>query len=79
MAWYLLGRDYMSKGQHGKATYCFTQAGEVYEAFEQQAAPVIPHVVTENMKHIVKAIEEEQLRVSRRAQKNRVRSFGLPF
>jgi hypothetical protein len=35
MAWYLLGRDYAARGEHGKAQYCFLQAGEVYEAFEE--------------------------------------------
>jgi lipoprotein-anchoring transpeptidase ErfK/SrfK len=34
MAWYLLGRQYTAKGEHGKAKYCFEQAGEVYHAFE---------------------------------------------
>nr|WP_275983758.1 L,D-transpeptidase [Paenibacillus hamazuiensis] len=41
MAWYLLGREYAAQGKQGKALYCFTKAGEVYEAFEEQAAPVI--------------------------------------
>ncbi|TBL81414.1 L,D-transpeptidase [Paenibacillus thalictri] len=44
MAWYLLGREYAAQGKQGKALYCFTQAGEVYEAFEEQAAPVIPEM-----------------------------------
>lgn len=35
MAWYLLGRQYMAKGEVGKANYCFIQAGEVYQAFEE--------------------------------------------
>lgn len=35
MAWYLLGREYAAKGEAGKAQYCFRQAGEVYEAFEE--------------------------------------------
>lgn len=34
MAWYLLGRQYVAKGEIGKANYCFAQAGEVYRAFE---------------------------------------------
>jgi lipoprotein-anchoring transpeptidase ErfK/SrfK len=41
MAWYLLGKEYAAQGKHGKALYCFTQAGEIYEAFEKQEAPVI--------------------------------------
>ncbi|OCT11982.1 hypothetical protein A8709_29435 [Paenibacillus pectinilyticus] len=36
MAWYLLGREYTAQGKEGKAAYCFAQAGEIYEAFEQQ-------------------------------------------
>ncbi|WP_441988153.1 L,D-transpeptidase [Paenibacillus sp. 2RAB27] len=36
MAWYLLGREYTAQGKAGKAAYCFAQAGEIYEAFEQQ-------------------------------------------
>lgn len=34
MAWYLLGRQYVARGEEGKANYCFAQAGEVYRAFE---------------------------------------------
>ncbi|MCR8631125.1 L,D-transpeptidase family protein [Paenibacillus radicis (ex Xue et al. 2023)] len=40
MAWYLLGREYDAQGKRGKALYCFSQAGEVYEAFENKAIPV---------------------------------------
>jgi lipoprotein-anchoring transpeptidase ErfK/SrfK len=40
MAWYLLGREYAAKGKHAKATYCFAQAGEIYEAFENQKVVV---------------------------------------
>lgn len=39
MAWYLLGKQYEAKGQEAKAAYCYAQAGEVYEAFENKAAP----------------------------------------
>jgi hypothetical protein len=35
MAWYLLGRSYAARGEHGKAQYCFQQAGEIYEAYEE--------------------------------------------
>lgn len=38
-AWYLLGREYLAKGEEGKAAYCFLQAGEVYEAFETAGHP----------------------------------------
>ncbi|MBW5445107.1 L,D-transpeptidase family protein [Cohnella sp. CFH 77786] len=43
MAWYLLGKQYESKGQEAKARYCFGQAGEIYEAFENKTAPVTPN------------------------------------
>lgn len=36
MGWYLLGKEYTAQGKTGKAAYCFAQAGEIYEAFEQQ-------------------------------------------
>ncbi|MHA6529816.1 L,D-transpeptidase [Paenibacillus sp. BAC0078] len=39
MAWYLLGKEYYKNGQHGKANYCFNQAGGVYEAFEHSKVP----------------------------------------
>jgi hypothetical protein len=39
MAWYLLGRDYAARGEQGKAKYCFLQAGEIYEAFEESRLP----------------------------------------
>ncbi|MFD2329684.1 L,D-transpeptidase [Cohnella sp. GCM10020058] len=39
MAWYLLGKQYLSRGQEAKANYCFAQAGPVYEAFESKKSP----------------------------------------
>ena len=42
MAWYLLGKEYEGKGDKAKATYCFAQAGEIYEAFESKPAPQLP-------------------------------------
>ncbi|XID93692.1 L,D-transpeptidase [Paenibacillaceae bacterium WGS1546] len=42
MAWYLLGKEYEGKGETSKATYCFAQAGEIYEAFESKPAPQLP-------------------------------------
>ncbi|GAB2700337.1 L,D-transpeptidase [Paenibacillus thermoaerophilus] len=39
MAWYLLGKEYAAKGEAGKAAYCYAQAGEVYEAFENEPLP----------------------------------------
>ncbi|MEK3909705.1 L,D-transpeptidase [Paenibacillus sp. FSL H7-0331] len=40
MAWYLLGREYDGQGKRGKALYCYGQAGEIYEAFENQTITV---------------------------------------
>lgn len=40
MAWYLLGKQYELQEKHGKAAYCFLQAGEVYEAFEKKPLPI---------------------------------------
>jgi lipoprotein-anchoring transpeptidase ErfK/SrfK len=40
MAWYLLGREYDAMGKKGKALYCYAQAGEIYEAFENQTINV---------------------------------------
>ncbi|MFC5529167.1 L,D-transpeptidase [Cohnella yongneupensis] len=42
MAWYLLGKQYESKGDTAKATYCFGQAGDIYTAFEGKPAPALP-------------------------------------
>ncbi|MGM1046939.1 MAG: L,D-transpeptidase family protein [Bacillota bacterium] len=39
MAWYLLGKDYETNGEQGKANYCFNRAEEVYEAFELSKVP----------------------------------------
>lgn len=40
MGWYLLGKHYLQAGKEGKANYCFIQAGEVYDAFEQESHPI---------------------------------------
>ncbi|BBI32614.1 L,D-transpeptidase [Cohnella abietis] len=42
MAWYLLGKEYEGQKDTAKATYCFAQAGEIYEAFESKPAPMLP-------------------------------------
>ncbi|MGF7045780.1 hypothetical protein J2T13_000240 [Paenibacillus sp. DS2015] len=39
MGWYLLGKDYESNGEQGKANYCFNQSSDVYEAFEHSKVP----------------------------------------
>lgn len=40
MGWYLLGKHYLETGKEAKANYCFIQAGDIYEAFEQEAHPM---------------------------------------
>ncbi|WP_051250757.1 L,D-transpeptidase [Paenibacillus harenae] len=40
MGWYLLGKQYLLAGKDGKANYCFLQAGEVYDAFENESHPL---------------------------------------
>ncbi|MBH5318189.1 L,D-transpeptidase [Paenibacillus sp. GSMTC-2017] len=40
MGWYLLGKHYLQAGKEGKANYCFIQAGDIYEAFEQESHPL---------------------------------------
>jgi len=42
MAWYLLGREYDAQGKRGKALYCYKQAGEIYEAFEERTMTFSP-------------------------------------
>ncbi|NQX61549.1 L,D-transpeptidase family protein [Paenibacillus qinlingensis] len=53
MGWYLLGKEYTAQGKTGKAAYCFAQAGEIYEAFEQQK------IVLEGPLPIAKAAQME--------------------
>ncbi|MCZ8512106.1 L,D-transpeptidase family protein [Paenibacillus filicis] len=45
MAWYLLGREYEEQGKKGKALYCYAQAGEIYEAYENQTIQLPPDVL----------------------------------
>lgn len=45
MAWYLLGREYELKGKQGKALYCYAQAGEIYEAYENQKVRLPPEAL----------------------------------
>lgn len=40
MGWYLLGKHYLQAGKESKANYCFIQAGDIYEAFEQETHPL---------------------------------------
>ncbi|MDQ6423307.1 L,D-transpeptidase [Paenibacillus sp. LHD-117] len=40
MGWYLLGKHYLRAGKEGKANYCFIQAGDIYDAFEQESHPL---------------------------------------
>ncbi|UUZ93907.1 hypothetical protein LJK87_04305 [Paenibacillus sp. P25] len=45
MAWYLLGREYEASGKRGKALYCYAQAGEIYEAYENQTVQLPPEAL----------------------------------
>ncbi|ALS21032.1 L,D-transpeptidase family protein [Paenibacillus naphthalenovorans] len=45
MAWYLLGREYEAQGKQGKALYCYAQAGEIYEAYENQKVNLPPEAL----------------------------------
>jgi hypothetical protein len=40
MGWYLLGKQYLLAGKEAKANYCFLQAGDVYDAFEDESHPL---------------------------------------
>ncbi|MCM3340370.1 L,D-transpeptidase [Paenibacillus sp. MER TA 81-3] len=62
MAWYLLGKQYERSGEQGKANYCYNQAGEIYNAFEN--VPLPSETVEEWAK---KREEQEKLRRSRRS------------
>jgi len=41
MAWYLLGKEYTRLGKTAKANYCYLQAGDIYEAFEDKRHPLV--------------------------------------
>jgi hypothetical protein len=45
MAWYLLGKNYVTKGEEAKANYCFGQAGDIFEAFESKPLPMAPRPI----------------------------------
>jgi lipoprotein-anchoring transpeptidase ErfK/SrfK len=55
MGWYLLGKQYLLVGKEGKANYCFLQAGEVYDAFEDES-----HPLSENQLLLLKAWDKRQ-------------------
>ncbi|WP_169082032.1 L,D-transpeptidase [Paenibacillus sp. PL91] len=55
MGWYLLGKQYLLAGKEGKANYCFLQAGEVYDAFEDES-----HPLSENQLQLLKAWANRQ-------------------
>ncbi|MEW4369068.1 L,D-transpeptidase [Paenibacillus kandeliae] len=55
MGWYLLGKEYESDGQMGKANYCYNRAGDIYEAFEQSQIPA----------DVLKQYEAEVMQVAR--------------
>lgn len=64
MAWYLLGKEYESSGQEGKANYCFNRAGEVFEAFEHKQIPA--DVWMEYQEKLVQMSKERERRSARR-------------
>ncbi|AJE50138.1 L,D-transpeptidase [Paenibacillus polymyxa] len=63
MAWYLLGKEYESNGQEGKANYCFNRAGEVFEAFEHKQIPA--DVWMEYQDKLVQMSKEKERRTAR--------------
>ncbi|WP_152381241.1 L,D-transpeptidase [Paenibacillus brasilensis] len=63
MAWYLLGKEYESSGQEGKANYCFNRAGEVFEAFEHKQIPA--DVWMEYQDKLVQMSKEKERRTAR--------------
>jgi len=69
MAWYLLGKEYESAGQEGKAQYCYIQAGSVYEAFEATKVPA----------DLWQEYQDKLLEESRRKEKRKglVRKVGI--
>ncbi|ULL19694.1 L,D-transpeptidase [Paenibacillus sp. H1-7] len=71
MAWYLLGREYEAQGKKGKALYCYTQAGEIYEAFENQTIQVSPE-----SEQSLRQWERQGKRNQRR-QRGRLAAIGL--
>lgn len=71
MGWYLLGKEYTAQGKTGKAAYCFAQAGEIYEAFEQQkiviegplpVAKTAP-IMEKNANHTKRSTRDRRLRI----------------
>jgi lipoprotein-anchoring transpeptidase ErfK/SrfK len=65
MAWYLLGREYEAQGKQGKALYCYSQAGEIYEAFENQRVELPAEEL--------KPLEQWRAEQKRRARRSRLR------
>jgi hypothetical protein len=59
MGWYLLGKHYRDAGKEGKANYCFIQAGDIYDAFEQSSHPL---AVSTNQLEELKAWEKRKKR-----------------
>jgi len=68
MAWYLLGKEYETTGQMGKANYCFNQAGDVYEAFEHTQIPA---------KWLLEAAERERELIERQRQRVTRRRWSM--
>lgn len=75
MAWYLLGREYTAQGKTGKAAYCFAQAGEIYEAFEQQKIVLDGPLPTS----LAASILNKEAMPQEHKSKSRVKRKWLPY
>ncbi|PWV99640.1 L,D-transpeptidase-like protein [Paenibacillus cellulosilyticus] len=64
MAWYLLGKQYEQQGRAAKANYCFIQAGDIYEAYEQKPDPLseAQEQVRAQAEHAMEWLRKERLR-----------------
>jgi len=67
MAWYLLGKQYELQGRAAKANYCFIQAGDIYEAYEQRPDPL------SEAQEQVRAQAEHAMEWLRKERKRRIR------
>ncbi|MBD3919527.1 L,D-transpeptidase family protein [Paenibacillus sp. PR3] len=67
MAWYLLGKQYEQQGRAAKANYCFIQAGDIYEAYEQRPDPL------SEAQEQVRAQAEHAMEWLRKERKRRIR------
>lgn len=64
MGWYLLGKHYREVGKDGKANYCFIQAGDIYEAYEDESHPIaLAEQQLENLKVWEKKKKKKRLAI----------------